>query len=262
MDIASALAWQAQQRQDEGLRLVLGTVTAIAATTLEVLIDGEPLAVARCRAITWATPGDIALILRAGRRQWAITVLGDGPATTPAPETSPQDEPPPPPATTLTFRPASTGWWHTTAGWSGPTEDLRAANTPAGEYWGAAYWGTPPTTGPGVPAAAAVRLIDTTAWATGTHTPTLTLLAGATRPTGPPVTYGQQITGPTTTPGQVTEFALPASWAHALGEGTAGGLAVRATSTTPSPGTVFTGHTLAGLRASPSAMELTLTYPT
>lgn len=220
--------------------LLAGRVLMVAGPVATVEIDGEvlpPMQLARHLHGGGAAPGDACLVSVVNGSRVVTGVLGVA-AAPPEPEPDPdgQELPPKPPELVLSgtspVRPVWAGTYRN--GWRGDTTDLYQGDwTGRGINRGAAYFG-----------AAFQAWDEITRVRVGLHrlpgagvsearTPTMTLLAGGTRPSGAPVVLATA-SGPAMRAGDRIGFdedgnggwAVPSTWLSRLHSGEAGGIGI------------------------------------
>jgi hypothetical protein len=195
--------------------------------------------------------GDVALVLKSGGNLYALGALNAEPSAVPPPD--PDDDPPPFLETvrSRTFRPLFTGTYR--GGWRGDTNALYQGDwTGRGRNFGAAYYGSGPSSLTGTAVSATLRYKRLTGGVYGRGAPTLRLLEHRNRPGGFPA-FSRSIRGAGVTIGDTVTVNLPLSWAAALLAGTAGGIGIGVSADAPY-------IQLAGRSAWGPAMELTIRW--
>jgi hypothetical protein len=187
---------------------------------------GSEISVFAAKGLTIAI-GDVVIIDQIDNtgEWWAIAV---GPATTP---TTPIDRPKPPNKPTngtLVVSPVETRTYR--GGWRTDNTDLYQGvwgGSTFGNNTGCAFYGSKPRSIPGATVTSATIKVrrKSSGGITAAQVTTLWLVTQSTRPSGAP-TRGSSTAGPTLKWGQATTFAIPDSWAQAMVDGTAGGLAI------------------------------------
>ena len=216
----------------QGLGARTGTArSTVSSGTASVSVGGETVTVNVARNLTLAA-GDPVLLGRVNG-YWVVTgLLG---TATPAASAAPDIERPPPskPAVrtgTLVVTPVETRSYRTGqfAGWRTDTTDVyQGAYGGYGNHTGCAFYGTKPRSLAGkTVTSATVRVRRDRGGDFPRQTATLRLVTQATRPAGVP-TLGSSTTGPRLAINSTDDsFEIPDSWAQAMVDGTAGGLAV------------------------------------
>lgn len=213
----------------------LGALTATATdaktgSTVPCMVGDTEITVQVARDLSVAS-GDVLLVLRQGSAWWAVQRLyGAAPAAV-TNEVAPQ----PKPSTvtgTLVCAPVETRSYR--GGWRTDTDDVRQGSYGGwGNHTGCAFYGAKPRSLSGATVTSAKvrvsRLSGGTYAATGT---TLRLVTQAYKPSGAP-TLGSSTTGPSLAVGKSATFTIPTSWAQAMVDSTAGGLAVYDASGSP-----------------------------
>jgi hypothetical protein len=211
LDASTSLIGYAQGAKSSGL--------------LAVRVGGRTVTVLAARDVTFAA-GDRVVIVRMGDL-WAAVCRLDTAAVTDLPD---QDIPPDPnPATitgTRTFTPVETRSW-AGARWRDDTDVYQGQYATTGNHTGAAFYGQGPRALSGATVTSAtVRIRRRNGGGlTAAQATTLRLVTEATRPAGAP-TLTSSTAGPSLRWAQGTDAAVPASWAQAIVDGTAGGLAL------------------------------------
>lgn len=194
---------------------------------LTVGINGTDTVVQAARDTTFAA-GDRVLVQRVGA-VWVAVCRLDTAATADQPENA--TPPPAKPSTvtgTLTVAPVETRSYRS-SGWRTDNADVYQGEYGGnGNHTGCAFYGSKPRSLSGATVTGAsikVRRPSKGGGASAQST-TLRLVTQATRPGGAP-TLGSSTTGPRLKWGQTdNSFDIPTSWAQAMVDGTAGGLAV------------------------------------
>lgn len=222
-----------------GSGVLIGSATsAVTGSTATVSVGGVAVTAQVLRGLTLAV-GDPVLIARQGS---AWYVLGRTAATTPPLPllggygNGAQPSPDVPPAVTtgaLVCPPGETRSWR--SGWRTDNDDVYQGQYGSyGNHTGCAFYGSTPRSLAGsTVTAATLHVSRLTGGAYATQTTTLRLVAETSRPSGAP-TLGSSTTGPALAVGASTStFAVPAAWAQAMVDGTAGGLAIYTASGSP-----------------------------
>lgn len=207
---------------------------------------------ARVTTGTTVNANDQILMVRHGATYWVIGVTSAAPLVPPPPPPAPPDtapskgdpSPPPKPITrtgTLTCNPVSTasyrdGSWRTDIGPvdSADTYQGRYGGSGFGRSTGCAFYGGKPRSIAGATVTrATVHLRRLSSGDFAGRTPTLRLVSETRRPGGAP-TLNESTSGPNLAVNATNNtFALPASWAQAMVDGTRGGLAISIPSDNP-----------------------------
>ncbi|RKN38446.1 hypothetical protein [Micromonospora endolithica] len=207
---------------------VLATATtAKSGSTVTATVNGIVTTIEVARDLPVAS-GDVLLVERVGAQWYAYArVYAAAPAAL-----DPVVEPPPPPKPavttgTLVVSPVETRSYRPTYGWRDDNTDVYQGEYGGwGNHTGAAFYGTKPRSLAGATVTrATIRVKRLTAGAYAAQSTTLRLVTQATRPGGAP-TLTSSTSGPSLAVGGSTTFTVPASWAQAMVDGTAGGLAV------------------------------------
>jgi hypothetical protein len=227
----------ASTRTLPGRESFIGYATAAkSGDTVAVNVNGTTVTVKCARDITPAQ-NDLLLIDRAGMYWTAIARLGTA-AVTPSGTSSTPPAPNPTSVTgTSVFGPVETRSYRTSVfvGWRTDTDDVYQGQYGGnGNHQGCAFYGSGPRSLAGATVTAAVvqvrrKSAGGQAAAQGT---TLYLVSQTTRPAGAP-TLGSSTTGPSLAWGGYTAFNIPTAWAQSMVDGTAGGLAIYASSGSP-----------------------------
>lgn len=203
---------------------VLATATAAkSGSTVTATINGVVTTVQVARDLTVAS-GDVLVVDRIGAQWFALgRVFSAAPAVI---EIEPA--PPPKPAVvtgTLVVAPVETRSYRNSSWRTDNTEVYQGQYGGGGNHTGAVFYGTKPRSLAGTAVTAAtikVRRISGGTYAA--QATTMRLVTQATRPAGGP-TLGLTTSGPTLAVGSEATFTIPDSWAQAMVDGTAGGLA-------------------------------------
>lgn len=211
-------------------------------------VNGATVTVRAVTGLSGVSTGAQLLIMRQGATYWAVGVVLSAPvipAVPTAPTVPPPDPgdpaPPPKPVVTtgaLTISPVSTATWRD-GSWRSDMGPVDYADTYQGRYAGSsfgantgfAFYGSKPRTVAGATVTAASILVRRlTSGDFGLRASTLRCVSQSTRPGGFP-TLNETTGGPSlgvqgqVSPSQAT-FAIPASWAQAMVDGTRGGIAM------------------------------------
>lgn len=232
----------------------VGVVTAWSAGTRLATVAGLPGPVPVLRHVSLAV-GDLAVVMVATGRAWVVGVLGESAPVGPPPEGTPEPGqivtvPGSAPAGLMStpLRPTWSGSWRA-GSWRPDTSDLYQGDwTGRGVQSGACWWGPLPDD----LTAAKLRLERLDGAGSGAAlAPTLTLLAGTSRPAGA-ATVLASVAGPALLRGTGADWTVPAGWITDLASGTAGGIGITSGGSA-SP--------YLGLSASGVGMTLTVTHP-
>lgn len=195
---------------------------------LTVAVNGLNVVMQAARDITFAA-GDPVVFVRVG--SWWVVVARLGTAAVADPEAIGVPRPPAPKPSvvygTKTFAPVETRSRQGSR-WRTDNDDVYQGQYGGnGNHTGCAFYGSGPRSLAGVTVRSATvhvrrRAAGGTAAAQDT---TLRLVTQATRPAGAP-TLTSTTDGPNLKWGQAATFTVPAAWAQAMVDGTAGGLAV------------------------------------
>lgn len=203
--------------------------TALAAktgSTTTATINGVDTTVQVARDLTVGA-GDVMVVMKFGGQWFAVCRVYPA-ATTPPADPGPSPPPTRPTVTTgtLVVTPVETRS-HRTSGWRmDTTEVIQGQYGGWGNHTGVAFYGTKARSLTGATVTdATVRFRRVTGGAYGARQSTLRLVTQTTRPAGAP-TLGASTAGPSIAVGSTTTFDIPVSWAQAMVDGTAGGLAV------------------------------------
>jgi hypothetical protein len=201
---------------------------AKAAGMVSVVAGGVATSMYAARDVTFAA-GDRVLFTRVGS-VWVAHARLDAAATGGDPD-NPSPVPPPPKPTVVTgvktFTPVETRSRQGSK-WRTDNDDVYQGQYGGqGNHIGCAFYGSGPRSLNGATATAAyVQLRRRSAGGvTAAQDTTFRLVAERTRPSGAP-TLGSTTDGPNLRWGETDRFQIPTSWAQAMLDGTAGGLAI------------------------------------
>lgn len=223
------------RRDWSGQGALTGTATAApTGTTVPVNVGGD---VATCQVLRGVTiaAGDVVLVIRQGSARWVVGRLFAA-----APPATADDPPDPAPVTkpvtrtgSTVIRPVSTGSYRSGA-WRTDTDDvIQGVVAGFGENVGAAFYGKKPAALAGVTVTrASIRVRRIRGGIIAAQATTLRLVTQKFRPAGAP-TRTLSTAGPIIKVGATFPFTIPTSWAQAMVDGTAGGLALDASGPTP-----------------------------
>lgn len=210
-----------------GIGAMLATaLTPSSGTTVEAVVNSVITTVQVIRGLTVAA-NDVILVQRVGSQWFALALAFPAAAFVPDNGTAPN---PKPPVTTgsLVVSPTETRSYRPTYGWRTDNTDVYQGEYGGqGNHSGCAFYGTKPRSLVGATVTGArIRVRRITAGTYAPQSTTLRLLTQATRPGGAP-TLGASTGGPSLAVGATNDnFGIPTSWAQAMVNGTAGGLAV------------------------------------
>ena len=189
--------------------------------------------------------------------QWVAVCRVDTAAVT-LPD-NPSAPPPKPPVTngSKTFTPVETRSYRTTYGWRTDNADVYHGEWGSwGNHTGCVFYGSAPRSLAGATVTSAsikvARPSDNPGQAYAATANVMRLMTNKTRPSGT-VTLTSSTAGPLLKSGATTTFTIPDSWAQAMVDGTAGGLAFF--DADGSPYVIFSGK-----GRSASAFTLTIKY--
>lgn len=210
-----------------GMRSLLVTATASkSGSTVTAEVNGTSRTIQVVRDLSVST-GDVLVVLRIGAQWFAV---GRAYAAAPA-DTGSGAGPDPQPSTvtgSLVVAPVETRSYRGTYGWRTDNSDVYQGQYGGwGNHVGAVFYGSKPRSLAGATVTdAKIRVRRLSAGAYAAQATTLRLMTQATRPAGSP-TLGASTAGPSLRVGATTNgFDVPTSWAQAMVDGTAGGLAV------------------------------------
>lgn len=197
--------------------------------TVNVWINGTVVTVKCARDIS-PVQNDLLLVVRSGMYWVAVQRLGTAAVTPPGGQGQAPDVKPPVVYGTTVFGPVETRSYRTSGfvGWRSDTDDVYQGNYGgAGNHQGCAFYGGGPRSLAGATVLGAYIQIrrQNGGGITAAQSLTLRLVTQSTRPGGAP-TLGASTGGPALAWGQATAFGIPVSWAQAMVDGTAGGLAI------------------------------------
>lgn len=215
------------------------TVYAAAAKsgdTVSVWMNGTTVTV-RCGRDISPVANDVLLLQRNGLYWVATTRLGTGAVTPPSGNGNAPDPKPAVVTGVTPFGPVETRSYRTSVfvGWRTDTDDLYQGQYGGnGNHQGCAFYGNGPRSLAGATVTGANIQIHrkSAGGAAGSTGTTLYLVTQSTRPGGAP-TLTSSTAGPSLSWGGTTTFGIPASWAQAMVDGTAGGLAIYASGGSP-----------------------------
>jgi hypothetical protein len=201
-------------------------VGAKASGYLTVNVNGTLTSMQAARDVTFAD-GDPVVFLRIGAIWAVVARLGSAP-----PVVQPDNPTPPPPKPTVvtgtkTFTPVETRSRQGSK-WRTDTDDVYQGQYGGnGNHVGCAFYGSGPRSLAGATVTSATIKMRRAnhGGITAAQDTTLWLVTQKTRPSGAP-TLTSTTDGPNLKWGATTTFTIPTSWAQAMVDGTAGGLAV------------------------------------
>lgn len=194
--------------------------------TVSVWINGTTVTVKCARDLTPAQ-FDLLLLERTGLFWTAVCRLGTAAVTPPFGSGVAPDPKPPITYGTSTFEPIETRSWQATR-WRTDNDDVYQGQYGGnGNHTGCAFYGSGPRSLAGATVNSAVIQVrrKNAGGITAAQTTTLYLMTNTTRPGGAP-TITSNTTGPSLGWGKSAAFGIPTSWAQAIVDGTAGGLAI------------------------------------
>lgn len=205
---------------------ILATATtASSAGLVTAIVNDTPTTVFVAKGLTVAA-GEVLVLNRIGSQWVAVAIYSQ---TAPVLPDNPSAPPPKPPSTsgTLTVAPVETRSYR--GEWRSETDLFQGnwQNSVWGNNTGCAFYGSKPRSLAGATVTSAtikVRRKSSGGMASAQST-TLWLVTQRTRPSGTP-TITSATAGPSLKWGQSTTFTIPDSWAQAMVNGTAGGLAI------------------------------------
>jgi hypothetical protein len=210
-----------------------GVGTAVGAASgglITVTVNGINVVMLAARDVAFAA-GDPVAFLRANGLWVVVCRTGTAtPPTPPDPVVPPPSPPPPKPVTVTgskTFTPVETRSRQGSK-WRTDNDDVYQGQYGGnGNHVGCAFYGSGPRSLAGATVtSASVKLRRKSAGGiTAAQDTTFRLVTEKTRPSGAP-TLGSTTDGPNLAWGQATTFTVPTSWAQAMVNGTAGGLAI------------------------------------
>lgn len=196
-------------------------------STVSALVNGVPTTVQVARDLT-PEAGDVLVVTGVGAQWFALARVFPGP--TAIPDTLDGGVAPPstaPAAGTLTVAPVETASYVVGSGWRLDTSDTLQGTAAGGTHQGAAFYGLMPRSLAGATVTdARVQLLRLAGGAVGFQATTLRLVTESTRPAVAPTLFAGEWAGPSWAVGQTGSFPVPASWAQAMVDGAAGGLAI------------------------------------
>ncbi|MDG4821284.1 hypothetical protein O7635_05380 [Asanoa sp. WMMD1127] len=216
------------------LATALGTVSG---STVSASVNGETVTMQVARQIGTIAANDVLVVDQVGAL-WVV--MGILYTTAPA---APDNPAPPPTKPTVTtgktvFAPVETRTWRASTGWRTETTDMYQgnwANSSWGNNTGVAFYGNSVAQRLGgvTVTSATIRVKrQSSGGITAAQATTLYLVTQKTRPGGSP-TLTSSTSGPSLKWGQETTFTIPDSFAQAMVDGTAGGLAIHRASEDP-----------------------------
>lgn len=212
----------------DGMGAMLATATAAkSGSTVTAEINGTTVTVQVARDLS-VSSGDVLMVIRIGA-QWfafgrAYTAAPAAPSNATAPNPKPSVT-----SGTLVVSPVETRSYRGTYGWRTDNTDVYHGQYGGwGNHTGAVFYGTKPRSLSGATVTDAkirVRRPSGTGSTYAAVATTMRLMTNATRPSGAP-TLTSSTTGPSIKAGATDDsFDIPNSWAQAMVDGTAGGLA-------------------------------------
>lgn len=216
-------------------QLVLGyALGAASAGYVNVAVGGEVVSVMAHRDTTYAA-SDPVLLAKVGSQWLALGRYG-----TAAPTQPDIDKPPAPKPEvttgTLVIAPVSTRSYRASYGWRTDNSDVYQGQYGGwGNHTGCAFYGSKPQSLEGATVtSASIRVRRGRGGNFADQTTTLWLVTESTKPATAAPTRTSSTTGPRLAVGETNNsFTIPTSWAQAMVDGTAGGLAIFDSSGSP-----------------------------
>ncbi|MGC4769196.1 hypothetical protein ACLQ25_09475 [Micromonospora sp. DT44] len=206
---------------------ILATATAAkSGSTVTAVVNGVETTVQVARDLTVAA-GDVLLVERVGAQWFALVRLYSAAPTPPDDNVRPPDPKPAVVTGTLVVSPVETRSYRPSYGWRTDNTDVYQGQYGGwGNHTGAVFYGSKPRSLAGATVTdAKIRVKRLSAGAYSAQSTTMRLMTQATRPGGAP-TLTSSGAGPTLAVGATTNaYDVPTSWAQAMVDGTAGGLA-------------------------------------
>ncbi|MEV4384397.1 hypothetical protein AB0J68_01510 [Micromonospora sp. NPDC049580] len=206
---------------------LLATATAAkSGSTVTAIVNGTETVVQVARDLTVAA-GDVLLVERIGS-QWFAVIRAFAAAAPPVEEQVRPPDPKPAVVTgTLVVSPVETRSYRPSYGWRTDNDDVYQGQYGGwGNHTGAVFYGSKPRSLSGATVTdAKIRVKRLSAGTYAAQSTTLRLVTQATRPGGAP-SLGSSTSGPSLAVGSTSTFTIPDSWAQAMVNGTAGGLAI------------------------------------
>lgn len=203
--------------------LLATATTAKSGSTVTAVVNGTPTVIQVARDLAVAI-GDVLLVERIGAQWFALgrmfpTAAPPSPVNEPAPDPKPAAV-----SGALVASPVETrsyrGSWRTDN-----TDVYQGQYGGWGNHTGAVFYGSKPRSLAGATVTGAtIRVQRISAGAYAAQATTMRLMTNATRPAGAP-TLTSTGAGPSLAVGGSTTFTVPTSWAQAMVDGTAGGIA-------------------------------------
>lgn len=202
---------------------LLATVTVTGSTTVTANVNGTATVVNKLDHVT-AVVGDVILVTKVGAQWFTVGKWGTAPAAV-------ENEPAPEPKPTVTdglrvVSPVETRSYRNSSWRTDNDIVYQGEYGGGGNHTGAVFYGTTPRSLTGATVTSATIKVKRISG--GTYAPqatTMRLMTQATKPGGAP-TLTSTTSGPSLAVGATTDsFAIPTSWAQAMVDGTAGGLA-------------------------------------
>lgn len=203
-------------------------LTAKSGTTCTADVNGITTTVQVARDLAVAA-GDVILVTKIGA-QWFASARAFA-AAPPPPAVGDENQAPPPPKPVVTtgslvVSPVETRSWRPIySGWRDNDDVYQGEYGGQGNHTGCAFYGTKPRSLAGATVTKATIKVKRLSGGTyAAQATTMRLMTNATRPGGAP-TLGSSTAGPSLAVGDTATFTIPDSWAQALVDGTAGGVA-------------------------------------
>lgn len=211
--------------------MTVGTISGTVSVDkkVNVIMGGIEIGCRINRDLTVAV-GDRVLVLHDGINRWVICRVFSAAVVDNA--DAPSDSVPPPQPTittgTTVLSPVETRSYRTSYGWRSDNTDVYQGQYGGfGNHTGCAFYGAkgPASLKGATVTSASIRVKRISGGVFGSQTSTMRLLTEKTKPSGTP-TLTSSTTGPALAVGSTdSSFTVPTSWAQAIVDGTAGGLA-------------------------------------
>lgn len=204
---------------------LLATVTVTGTTTVTATVNGTSTVVNKLRDAT-VVVGDVVVVTKMGAQWFALGRVFSAAPTAPDNEAAPD---PKPTITTgaLVVSPVETRSYRPTWGWRTDNDDVYEGEYGSnGNHTGSIFYGTKPRSLAGATVTKTTVKVKRVSAGTYAAQPTiLRLMTNATKPSGAPTLQASTTAGPSLAVGDSTTFTIPNSWAQAMVDGTAGGIA-------------------------------------
>jgi hypothetical protein len=219
-------------------QFAFGHATGVKASGyVNVAVGGEVVSCHALRDVTFAAD-DPVLVAKHGSQWFVVGRYGTAAPTQPDIDTPPAPKPPNPISGTLVVPPTYTASYRTGSftGWRDGSDVYQGQFGGYGNHTGCVFYGSKPRSLDGATVTSASFRVrrDNSGGAFAAQTTTMRLLTGPTKPGGSAPTLSSSATGPRLARGQTNNsFTLPTSWAQALVDGTATGIAFFVSDGTP-----------------------------